>query len=121
VDVSNAICLTPPWRKPRNPVMLVNHKIEWLLLAVPALGPHDGFTASSSTYNLNSIDNLFWCASRELIGKPKHFVAPFLQSFKIGEADTFGPAGFRIGGVAPVEHQKTHEYRVCVYGGKRGL
>ena len=104
MDVRDGVGFRPPWRKPWNPVMLIDNKIEWLLFAIPTPGQEHGLAAASSADDLYSIDYVLRLAVREFVGEPKYFVPAFPQAFQVRQADTFGPAGFRIHRVAPVKH-----------------
>ena len=119
MDVSDAICPTPPRREPRNAVMLINDEVERFLLSIPSDRAENRTAFAAGADDLDAIDCFAGCGAGKMICEPGDFMAATDERVEVTERHPFSSAGERAFRVAPVKHQKTHECKVCVYGGKR--
>src|SRR5688500_4521724 len=79
VDVSDAIRRAPPWRQPRDAVMLINHEVKFWLGAVPAPGCDDGAADATATHDVNAIDHCGRATARKDVREPVNFVSSLGQ------------------------------------------
>src|SRR6185295_8729116 len=108
MDVCDAVGAAPPRCVPGNAVVLVDHQVERLLLAIPLNGLADGAALAATAHDLEFANFFRRSTARKIMSKPKDLVPTRGQSGQVALRDALSATRQGIMRVTPVQHQKTH-------------